>query len=449
VGRAGEGTEAKDPFKVPRETIVQKVKTIGVMPLALSVYVPDADGLVARYEAAVVASLQTAGFSVVPPAAMRDIRERLKKTIGGLYDPMTGAVIAEKLKAYIDYSDSEYREKHPVDARLYIAVVHRQAQGGSTTATWDGVTDSSSGRNAVLSFISGAGGWVPTLSFHVVLADVKGDVLYSNYGGLQVVAYGRAGLAQHIDPKYIMSDPARDARARAIALGPLLGVSDPASTAKIAFSPAETSHEPEPLRVSRWQLLSKYRTVALAPLELPEMAPRKDLEQRYRLALEKKLTQLGYKVVGGDGYGEAWQAAQVAVGGFFDPYTGLRDESRSHAARAQVFAQLQQRYGITAVVYPAIVTRSAAFGWAGASWDGASYSVPMDKPYAGQILAYSLQVEIADGAETTLFMHRGGIQVAMGIIDGRPVMLPEGQLFSDPARDTHAVEIALAPLAPG
>lgn len=445
-----EGAEASGPFKAPRETIMQNVKTIGVMPLVLPGFVPNPDDVAARYETAIAASLQAAGFSVVQPSAMRDIRERLKKTMGGLYDPMTGLPIPDKVKSYNDYADSEYQSKYRTDATLRMSVVQRSASGGVATVTWDGVTDSSSGRSVLTSVLSLSGGVVSALSFYVRLTDSNGKEMYSNFGGLQVLAYARGGQVgsklQPIDARYIMTDPARDERARAIALGPLLGVSDPAAMTNIAYVPAAISTELPALRISRRELLSKYKKVALAPLELPQAAQRPEVQARYLQAIEKKLALLGFTVLGGDTYGGLWQTERASDGGFFDPFTGKRDESRLRDARARVFAQMQERFGISSTVYPAIVTRAAQFTGGSAWWDGTEDRVNADNTYSGELLAISLEVTIANAAGDTLFIESGGIQVVTQISGGAICFIPEAEYFTKPAKDARAVEIAFAPL---
>jgi hypothetical protein len=69
---------AAGEFLVPRETIVAKVHTIGVMPLVASARVPDPDPVAVRYEEEIAKRLEHAGFAVVRAGVMRDIRERLK-----------------------------------------------------------------------------------------------------------------------------------------------------------------------------------------------------------------------------------------------------------------------------------------------------------------------------------------------------------------------------------
>jgi len=458
------GAESKGPFLVPRDTVVQRVKTIGVMPLNVAEVVPDPEDVAARYEAQVVTSLQAAGFSVVPPSAMREIRERLKNTIGGLYDPMTGKPIKDKVKAYKDFADSEYRSKHPVDATLYMAVVTRDAPMRDGSASWDGITDS-----AGLSWAGLLGahlsGTAPALSLGVLLEDAAGDTLYSNGGGLQVISYTTPGMTRfglmvprvhHIDAKYIMTDPKRDARALAIALGPLLGTSDPVAKAKIDLPPTAVPPEVAALRVQREELLLKYRKVALAPLEIPELAQHSKAEERYRPAIETKLELLGFTVVGGKTYGELWERERTSAGGFFDPFTGRRDDARLQAARARVFKQMQEQYGISAIVFPSIVIRTAQFSNGLATWDGVNESITHNKGLvrfldrssaaSGELSALSLEVTIADAAGATLFEESGGIHVMERVSGAALVPVPEPELFSELTTDTRAVDIAFAPL---
>ena len=250
VAFADHGQDPDSNFMIPRAELISTVKTIGVMPLSVADEVPDADAVSARYEGEIVARLTSAGFVVVLPSAMREIRERVRATLGGLYDPMTGRPINEKVVAYDEFSDSEYRTAHKVDAVLQGAIIMQSVMFSSDKASWDGVVDSSSGRSGVGDFMmsmSGAGVHlhIPDLSMSVSLADTRGKLLYTGAGGLQVLAYERAVVEnmlattqqRYIDAKFILTDPARDARALSLALDPLLRGSAPAAT-KIASAPA-------------------------------------------------------------------------------------------------------------------------------------------------------------------------------------------------------------------
>lgn len=454
---------AESAFKVPRQTIVETVKTIAVMPLKVAEGVPDSEGVALRYESQVASRLEGAGFTVIPASTMREILERLKKTLGGLYDPMTGDPNKEKVKAFNEFARNEFASTYKPDALLRMAVTVRRASVISNIAAWDGVKENTSGRSGLASFFldSDAQGSSPALSLVVVLDDPKGNVMYAAFGGLQILSYLRPSAMRpkpvHVDPKYVMTDPARDARALAIALGPLLGASDPAAAAKIAVGPVEVPDDAPALSIPRAELFANFSKVALAPLDVAEIAQRAEVQARYRQGLEKRLGELGLAVTGGEDYGPLWDAERAAAGGFFDPFTGRRDEDRLRTARGRVFAAMHQKYGITGIVYPSVVLTTAAYKQGTAKWDGVADSVTSTKgfgklldpsmQYMGELSALSLDIRIADADDRTLFEETGGIQVAEKFSGGRVSPVPEPELFADASKDIRAMEIALRPLA--
>jgi hypothetical protein len=456
------GADKDARFKVPRETIVEKVKTIAIMPARVADGVPDAEGVALRYEAQIASRVEGAGFTVIPASAMREIRERLKKTLGGLYDPMTGEANKDKVKAFYEYARNEFASGYKPDATLRIGILERRASITGHLAQWDGVSENTSGRSGLASFLfdTDAEGSSPALSLVITLEDTKGDMMYAAFGGLQVLSYMRStGLYPkpvHVDRKYIMTDPARDARALALALGPLIGNTDPAAAAKIAVGPVEVPDSAPALKIPREELLGQYGKVALAPLAIAEISQHVEVQARYRQALEKSLGELGLTVTGGDSYAQLWEAERTAAGGFFDPFTGRRDEDRMRSSRIRVFAKLREQFGITAVVYPSVVLTSAAFKQGTAKWDGVSESITTTKGlgklfdpgtgFMGELSALSLEIRIADGDDRTLFDESGGIQVIERYSGGRLSDVPESDLFADATRDSRAIEVALRPL---
>ena len=468
----GEPREKPDPnFKVPRSEILSTVKTIGVMPVIVSVEVPDADGVASRYESEIVARLAGGGFSVTPPSAMREIRERAKATLGGFYDPITGRPNKEKLDAFNEFSVTEYRASHKIDALLQSAIALRSAEFNFGKASWDGVTDSSSGRSTfgdIMMSMTGvtASGHIPALSFMVRLGDGGGKLLYEGAGGLQVLGYARVGFKSNVlvttrtldvGAKYIMTDPARDARALSLALDPLVHGSVAAAT-EIPSPPIVLAAAGAATGISREDLLTRYPRVAIAPLEFEDIGQRDDVRQRYRDALALKLTQLGFEVVGGDDYGRLWDAERAAARGYFDPFTGRLDEPKLKASRMRVFESMQALHTVNAVLLPALVVRPVPFDSGTAEWDGVKESITgksklgglFDRSmnYAGHLNAVSLVVHVIDPAGVPIFEGSGGIQLTERILAGRQAPLAESELLSESAKDALAINLALAPLSP-
>jgi hypothetical protein len=464
-------TEPYYEFAVPRAQIMTGIQTVGVMPLSVANEVPDPEAVGSRYEAEIVRRLQGAGFSVVPPAAMREIQEKMKATLGGLYDPMTGAPIKERVEAFNEFSTTEYLATHKVDAILRPLIRVRTAHFAGNSAHWDGATDGSSGRSGFANFMmdmTGASvvGTVPALSLVVRLSDAGGKVLYTAAGGLQVLGYARSDIHSllvtvkqlDVDPKTIMTNPARDARALSLALDPLLLGTEP-HPADIPSAPATSVGTHAAAALSREPLLARYPRLALAPLELSDIPQRDAVRVRYREALTRQLTQLGFQVVGTDEYGKLWEAERTAAGGYYDPFTGRPDEAKATAARARVLQELQAAYGPQAVVVVRVIPRTAPYSAGTAEWDGITQPVevgtsriaamfdPATNP-GGRLAASSLELRILDPAGALLFEGIGGIELTEQVGNSRRASLPDSRLFVDRAADLRAVEVALAALAP-
>jgi hypothetical protein len=461
-------------FAVSRAEVTSTIKTIAVMPVAVTTVVPDADGVAARYESQIVARLTGAGFSVIPPSAMREIRERTKATLGGLYDPMTGEPIDERFKAFSEFSVNEYRATYKFDALLGSWIIVRSAEFSLNSASWDGIDDSTNGRSGWEIFwpfgaaaaASDYSGRIPALSFGVRLQNPNGKILYVGVGGLQVLGYLTAGWEPtrlgKIDPKLIMTDPARDARALSLALDPLLH-GRVSSLPKVTRLPVPAPAIGAAPRLSRTELLAHFPRLVLASLDLEEIKQHDTVRLRYRDALTQKLTQLGFEIVGGDDYDRLWDAERKTMGGYFDPFTGRADQAKLKASRVRVFRSMPEHLAATAIALPRVIHSDARFISGNAEWDGVKEPLTgksltgkshlanlfSEDPiwyHGGSLRAISLEVQIIDPEGEPLFEGAGGIQLTENFNPAGPEPLAESELFSDPAKDTRAIDIAFAPL---
>lgn len=468
-GLAAAGEADESGFKKPRSDVIAAVKTVGMLPVVVAEIAPNHDAVAERYESQVIAQLEQAGFSVVKPAAMREIRERLKQTLGGLYDPVTGREVPGKVKAFNEYARNEYLATQKVDATLWVGIIVRPARMSGFRADWDGVSDTATGRSGVGGFLTDTfggntfSGVLPALSVGVVLSDSHGERLYEHAGGLQLLMYvrreGTEFAQRHIDPQSILTDPARDARALELALDPLTRGSTQTSKVKVEVTPIEPAVEGNALRVPRQELLSRYHSVAIAALTLADMPQRAEAERRYQELLATKLRQLGFTVAADSDYADLWKTEVAAAKGYYDPFTGKLDRAKLQASRKRVFAALHDKHPIDAVVLPEIAARAAPFSSGKARWDGVVEPVSTrksglgalldrDSGYLGSVSALSLVVRIADGDDTTLFEDSGGIQVTERLINGHRVEVPQAERLADAAKNQQAVEVALRELAP-
>ena len=468
-GLATAADTAEPGFKKPRAELVAAVRTIGLLPVDVTESVPNTDAVAERYESLIGAQLEQAGFQLVKPAAMREIRERLKKTLGGLYDPMTGRELPGKVKAFQEYSRSEYLMSHKVDATLWVGIIVRRARISGASADWDGVSETATGHSGVGGFLTDTfsgnafSGVLPALSVGIVLTDTHDERLYERAGGLQLLEYLRRDGSDYaqprVDPRALMTDPARDARALAIALDPLTHGSSQASKTSIEIAAIAPTTKDNALSVPRDELFTRYRTVAIGPLGIGDLPQRAEVEQHYHELLVDKLQKLGFTVVGENDYAGLWSAEEAAAKGFYDPFTGRIDSAKLHASCTRVFAQLHDKYPIDAVVLPSLADRPAPFSRSKAHWDGVIEPVAAPQhgfaaltdqtsQLIGTMRAVSLVVRIAASDDITLFEDRGGIQLTERLIHGRSVDVPPQELFADETKNAQAIEVALRQLAP-
>ena len=458
-------------FVVPRDELLAKIRIIGVMPVEADDSVPNVDEFAARVEEGISARLREGGFTVVPAGELRAIRARGAAALGGLYDPLTGAVIAERAAALEEFTQHEYQIRHPVDATLHVAVVRRRAELSRGAANWDGVRERVSSESGVTgalqAMMSGMGiaASEVALSRSAKLLDARGEVLYRGFGGLLTLEYPTlAGtLAPYdlrtVDPRFALGDSALTARAVGLALDPL--VTGAQSDKPVAFTlpppPKEAKAPPPTLK----ELLRSHPRLVLAALELPPptLEQSQRVQVRYRELLRAKFAALGFEIVGGADYDELWAAERAGSGGFYDRFSGHPDMPRVKAARARVMAVLRERDNATAVIVPKIVVRKAHFTEGYARWDGVSESVTgggsalfnksifnRDLGYSGELDALSLKVGILDDSGAVLYEGVGGVQLIRHLDRGRIVLVPDAAMFSPPGNDALAVNVGMQAL---
>jgi hypothetical protein len=454
----------EDPFQVPRPTIMATVKTIGIMPLDINDAVPDAAAVAARYEGAIASRLEAAGFTVINAGVMREIRDTLLRESGGIYNPIDGKPLEDKLKHLISEARDRYMAGHPVDGIVYPRIAVRRADTDNDQARWDGVSEAASGKSFLTSLFTTGGtlsGTTPALSLVVTLTDRSDRTLYRKAGGLQLLRYAYLGwfgaTQRDVDPRYILADPQRDDRALALALDPLAGSVSPAANAKIERLPGAQSDAARAAHGTGTELVAHYPHVLVVPLQMADLPQTAQVRTRVTQTLIAKLAALGFKATVAVDYEALWKSEREHAGGFFDPLTGRLDRDKVHRARNSVFSRLAEGQDVQAIVYPTTVLTLAPFAQGNAQWDGAkerafvarsSFGKLFNsaKTLVGQLDALSLKLRVADARDETLLEDSGGLQLLERIQDGARAAVPRAELFADPTRESSALDLALQSL---
>jgi hypothetical protein len=231
---------AYEPFKINRAVFLSKVKTIALAPLSVPGNFEDPEQIKDRYESLISLKLRERGFTVILSKEYQAVYKKTMEQMGGVFDPMTGKLDESKGKAVQMYTLRELQRVVRADAILYPQLYPYTVKHVSGVATWDGVSESITGSRvedgidryfAAVRF--GAGhGTVTALSLVVLIDDVDAVRMYSNAGGVQLLAHFSGGDFQSITRAELF--PSEDYYTKSInlALGPLLNRDQPVDGGK-------------------------------------------------------------------------------------------------------------------------------------------------------------------------------------------------------------------------
>jgi hypothetical protein len=190
---------------------------------------------------------------------------------------------------------------------------------------------------------------------------------------------------------------------------------------------------------------ARMQTVALAPVVLQtDVVVLESILERIDSLVAERLSAAGFDVVPSFVYEEIWMRLNEEAGGFFDPYTGERDDELFEAAVNQLKLELQEGFDPDALVYPEIWSVEAPVMYGTANWDGVRQPAYGLRSVA---TALSLIVIVEDMEGTELYVNGGGLEVAEMWSAALGVMpRPVGDMFREEQTLVAAVDIALNPL---
>ena len=151
--------QACNPFKVERNQILSKVKTIAIVPIEIPRKMDRAPQIAERYESLITAELKRAGFNVIPSKEYVAVWDPMVKQIGGIFDPKTGELDQKKFKTVRELSFREMASKKKVDAFLIAGFVPVKVMWYGNTASWHGVTEATTGKEGFLASLTAWRRW--------------------------------------------------------------------------------------------------------------------------------------------------------------------------------------------------------------------------------------------------------------------------------------------------
>ena len=190
-----------------------------------------------QFESLMTAKLSEAGFSVVPSDEYRKIWEQLVKAHGGVFDPVTGKKDDARYEAIQKKAAQEISARLPINAVLYLSIVHVTVHFASGVAKWDGTDQHIDGSLTRVEGVSGffktffgsganTSGNLPAISLKVRITDVQtGDDKFNHRGGIQLVMKRGAWYSTNLVPiqtEELFASEERNSGAVTYALDPIM-----------------------------------------------------------------------------------------------------------------------------------------------------------------------------------------------------------------------------------
>jgi hypothetical protein len=210
-----------NPFKVSKQEIRDRVKTVALASLPVDDDVPNGKQAKEVFATSLVSELESLGFKTVPPSEYEQAFNRLRDEVGGFFDPLTGKADNDKYKKVKDLCRRELATKFHADAVLYPSLQSFSVSFYNDFAAWDGTSESVTDANWVERAFAGThNGSVTALSLCVVLLDTEGNILYTKCGGIQLLAKANSGGFRKVPESKILTDFQRNTNAVSLALKP-------------------------------------------------------------------------------------------------------------------------------------------------------------------------------------------------------------------------------------
>jgi hypothetical protein len=189
--------QAYTPFKVDEQEFYQRIDTIALASVSIPNGGPNAEDVKNKFQDLISDKLREAGYHIIAAKIFSETWDNMSKQIGGIFDNNTGEVIKSKRDAIWEDIRKELEGRYKADAIILPAIYAVQASFRCGIVTWDEameyvwVNQYGKPGSEFSRFLSCMGnstsGTTSALSLGVTIIDMKGNKLYENQGGIQVL----------------------------------------------------------------------------------------------------------------------------------------------------------------------------------------------------------------------------------------------------------------------
>ncbi len=224
----------------------------------------------------------------------------------------------------------------------------------------------------------------------------------------------------------------------------------------LAATGCATTQPPyNPFKIPETEFRGKIHTIALSPIILPDGLEEPDkVKEKFESLIDARLRELGFTVIPSKEYLAVWKQMTEQLGGYYDPVTGKRDETKYKAVRTHTLREMNTKLKADAILHSMVRVVQARFKNNTAAWDGVTENIQgsgwkafLAGPQRGTIGALTLVVFIEDPNEVPMYSDGGGIQTVARLSGSTFTPIPQTDLFKDEQRNANSVKIALDALA--
>lgn len=193
----------------------------------VSVRATDDAGVIMRaaaYDSLIETLVRGQGFAVVPHDTSNALTARITDSLGGIFDPVTGARDTARIRIIDDSIRAALHKRYDADLWLQPFIIVEGVSFYGSEAKWRGTSEKTGAAGGVGGALLGTKkGTIPALSLLVFVEDTTGRTVYRGSGGIQLaMKAGGFGEKPKNVPMYdLLADRMRNERAVHLALDSL------------------------------------------------------------------------------------------------------------------------------------------------------------------------------------------------------------------------------------
>jgi hypothetical protein len=117
-------------FQTPKGHLLASVRTIALRPVFGPPKLANREAVVRQFETEVTATLEGAGFRVIPSTAFEQVWRDNARRLGGVFDVVTGELDDQKFDTCYEYTARELARLHGIDAIAIVSLTTGAIDGG-------------------------------------------------------------------------------------------------------------------------------------------------------------------------------------------------------------------------------------------------------------------------------------------------------------------------------